>query len=204
MQLVIIGAGGHGKVAADCAKACARYASIVFLDAKPGLKAVNQWPVVGIPNDFTAFNNAQTEFFVAIGHNATREQWQQKLEDAGVQMATLIHPSVSEGADVTIGAGTLVLAKAAINIDSQIGKGCIVNTGATIDHDCELGNYVHIAPGTNLAGDVKLGDRVFCGIGSAVIQCIRIAKDCTIGAGSTVIKDIPEGVTAVGTPARVL
>lgn len=204
MHLVIIGAGGHGKVAADCAESMQDFQSIRFLDGKKGLNAVNRWPVCGLPEYFEQFANPNTAFFVAIGHNATRQSWLEKLALQQANIATLIHPSAAIASDVNIAKGTLVLAQTAINIDTQIGLGCIVNTGATIDHDCVLGTCVHVAPGTHLAGNVQLGDRVFSGIGSAIVQGINVGEDCIIGAGATVIEHLPANVTAVGTPARAI
>lgn len=204
MRLIIIGAGGHGKVAADCAEDMQAYDSIIFLDSKKGLEAVNRWPVCGLPENFEQFVNQNTAFFVAIGHNVTRQIWLEKLAIQQANIATLIHPSAVIGSDVKITEGSLLLAQTAINIDSHIGAGCIVNTGATIDHDCVIGQCVHIAPGTHLAGNVQLGDRVFSGIGSAIVQGINVGDDCVIGAGATVIDHLPASVTAVGTPARII
>ena len=40
------------------------------------------------------------------------------------------------------------------------------------------------------------------GVGSCVKQKIKIGKSVTIGAGAAVVKDIQDGVTAVGVPAK--
>ena len=61
-----------------------------------------------------------------------------------------------------------------------------------------------IGPGARLAGEVQVGERSWIGIGASLIQQIRIGCDVTIGAGAAVISDLPDGVTAVGVPARVL
>lgn len=203
--LIIIGAGGHGKVAADCARATMQFESIQFLDAKyPELIDVASWRVVGHQDDYADFDNQNTWFFVAIGNNPTRHSWQQKLLKNGCKVATLIHPSACIAQDVVIGHGTLILAGSIINIQTEIGQGCIINTGATVDHDCDIGEFSHIAPGVNLAGAVRLGIGVFMGIGSTVIPCLTVGDKSTVGAGSTVLENIPDNVTAVGTPAKVI
>lgn len=203
--LIIIGAGGHGKVAADCANETKQFDQIQFLDGKyPELLKVETWQVVGHQDDFSRFDSEQTWFFVAIGNNAIRHQMQQMLLKGGQKIATLIHPNACIAKDVNIGAGTLILAGAVVNISTDIGLGCIINTGATVDHDCDLGQYSHIAPGVNLAGAVRLGCEVFIGVGSAVIPCLSIGDKSIIGAGSVVLTDLPAQVTAVGTPAKVI
>jgi sugar O-acyltransferase (sialic acid O-acetyltransferase NeuD family) len=204
-NIIIIGAGGHGKVVADCASVTKQFQNIQFLDGKyPDVTDVANWNVVGHQDEYAEFDNKNTWYFVAIGSNAIRHSWQQKLLDSGCKIATLVHPNACVAQDVVIGKGTLILAGSVINILSEIGEGCIINTGATVDHDCSIGKFSHIAPGVNLAGAVKLGVEVFIGIGSVVIPCITIGDKSNIGAGSTVLQNIPANVTAVGTPAKVI
>lgn len=203
--LIIIGAGGHGKVAADCASETERFERIQFLDGKyPDFQQVENWKVVGHQDNFASFDSENTWFFVAIGNNAIRHQKQQMLLKGGQKIATLIHPNACIAKDVNIGNGSLILAGAVVNIAVDIGAGCIINTGATVDHDCQLGQFSHIAPGVNLAGSVTLGCEVFIGIGSAVIPCLSIGDKSIVGAGSVVLTDLPEHVTAVGSPAKVI
>jgi sugar O-acyltransferase (sialic acid O-acetyltransferase NeuD family) len=204
-NLIIIGAGGHGKVVADCARATEQFDNIQFLDGKyPELLQVASWDIVGNQNDYAVFDNTNTWYFVAIGSNTTRHKWQQTLLVNGHKVATLVHPNACVAQDVVIGQGTLILAGCVINILSEIGEGCIINTGTTIDHDCSIGEFSHLAPGVSLAGAVKLGVEAFIGVGSNVIQCLSIGDKSTIGAGSTVLQNIPANVTAVGTPAKVI
>lgn len=55
-----------------------------------------------------------------------------------------------------------------------------------------------------MAAEVQVRERSWIGIGASLIQQIRIGCDVTIGAGAAVISGLPDGVTAVGVPARVL
>ena len=63
---------------------------------------------------------------------------------------------------------------------------------------------VHICPGARLAGEVTVGSRSWIGIGASVIQKIIIGSDATVGAGAAVVQDVPNCVTVVGVPARVV
>ncbi|WP_353477575.1 DapH/DapD/GlmU-related protein [Microbacterium sp. zg-YB36] len=49
-----------------------------------------------------------------------------------------------------------------------------------------------------------LGDRCEVGAGAVLIGPISVGADAKIGAGSVVVKDVPEGTTAVGNPARIV
>jgi acetyltransferase-like isoleucine patch superfamily enzyme len=85
-----------------------------------------------------------------------------------------------------------------------IGTGAIFNTGCSVDHDAQLADGVHICPGARLAGAVHVGTRSWLGIGASVIQQVRIGSDVTVGAGAAVVRDLADGVTAVGVPAKVI
>jgi len=65
-------------------------------------------------------------------------------------------------------------------------------------------NHVHISPGAHLAGHVHVGTLTHIGIGASVIQRVKIGRNVIIGAGAAVIDNIPDNVTAVGVPAKVL
>ena len=202
-QLVILGAGGHGKVVADCALATKQFDSVMFLDSRyPDVEEVMGQAVIGDTEDLARHISDDKHFFVAVGHNQARQRLTEALLQLNANLATLIHPSAVVSDFSEIGIGTLVCANAVINPATQIGKGCIINTSASVDHDCIIGDYVHIAPGTRLAGTVTVGDRTFIGIGSAVIPNVSIGEDCIVGAGSTLLNDLSAQTTAVGTPAR--
>ena len=67
-----------------------------------------------------------------------------------------------------------------------------------------VGDYCHIVPHATLCGQVHVGEGTIMGVGSYAIPCVHIGCWSTIGAGAAVVKDIPDGVTAVGVPARVV
>ena len=65
-------------------------------------------------------------------------------------------------------------------------------------------DFVHIAPGCNLCGAVEIAEGTLIGAGSVIIPGVKIGKWSVIGAGSVVVNDIPDNVTAVGNPCRVI
>ncbi len=200
-RLLIVGAGGHGKVAAEIALKMNKWKYIGFLDDNPEIKSFMGMEIIGKITDAPKYIQ-NSSFFVGVGGNSAREAIQKKLESQGASIAILIHHSAVIGEQVELGAGTVIMAGAVINCCTQIGKGCIVNTGATIDHDNLINDYVHISPGAHLAGTVSVGQGSWLGIGSIVSNNINITKGCKIGAGSVVVRNITEPGTYVGVPAR--
>ena len=80
----------------------------------------------------------------------------------------------------------------------------IINTKASIDHDCIIEDFVHISPGAILCGNVQVGELSWIGAGSVIIQGIKIGKNVIIGAGTVVIHDVPDNVTIVGNPGKII
>jgi UDP-perosamine 4-acetyltransferase len=198
-ELVIVGAGGHAKVAISTAREAGWNVKAVYDDdsAKLGSNLLGV-PVVG---DIAAASSSKVRGIIAIGNNKKRSQISEQL---ALEWATLIHPRAYVHDSVVLGAGTVVFAGAIIQPDAVIGDHCILNTGCSIDHDCRIGSFVHIAPGTRLAGEVSLGDGVLMGIGSAALPQTNVGGWSTVGAGSTVTTTLGPNITAVGSPAKRL
>ena len=199
--LVIIGAGGHGRVSAEIAVKMGKWKQICFLDDDDAAGLSTDIEIVGKTGDAVNYIT-EYEMFIAVGDNKTREKLQSMLEDSGARIAVLIHPGAIISEKAELGVGTVLMAGAIVNCGSKIGKGCIINTGATVDHDNIIEDYVHISPGTNLAGNVKIGKGTWIGIGSAVSNNVTIIGGCTIGAGAVVVKSILDAGTYAGVPAR--
>jgi serine O-acetyltransferase (EC 2.3.1.30) len=61
--------------------------------------------------------------------------------------------------------------------------------------------------GTSLKKEKRhptIGNNVVIGAGAILLGPIKVGDGAKIGAGSVVIKDVPEGTTVVGIPARVV
>lgn len=200
-RLIIIGAGGHGRVCADIALKMNKWKEIAFLDDDPTLDHSMGIPIVGPVWEFEQYID-DNDIFVALGNNKVRSEICTRLEDNEASIPVLIHPKAVLGEGVSIGAGTVVMAGSVVNPCTKIGKGCIINTGSTIDHDCVIEDYVHISPGVNVAGSVSVGALTWLGIGSVVSNNLCITSNCTIGAGAVVVADIIEQGIYVGVPAK--
>ncbi|MEH6731292.1 MAG: acetyltransferase [Pseudoalteromonas distincta] len=203
-ELAIVGASGHGKVIADIAEQLGFIVNF-YDDAYPSKTHIEHWPIYGSCADLIALNNVDNKHIidvvVAIGNNDIRQQKIQLLQQNGFNLITLIAPTAMISQYATIAQGSVVFAGAIINAFSKIGMGCIVNTAAVVEHDCVIDDFTHICPNVALAGGVIIGSKSWIGIGSQVKQLATIGNNCLIGAGSTVIKNIPDNVTAFGSPA---
>lgn len=199
--IVIVGAGGHGRVVLDAVRALKQpIGGFIDTVAKRGAE-INSCVVRGdnsLLND-TAFLDAH-RFIVAIGNQRTRRELSLTLLDR-TELATIVHPSAIISPHAVIGVGTAIIAGAIVNANAQIGRFCILNTGCTIDHDNNLADGVQVCPGVHLAGNVRCGEDAFIGTGAIAIPGVSIGANAVVGAGAVVIRDVPEGAKVFGNPA---
>ena len=86
----------------------------------------------------------------------------------------------------------------------------------TIGDDVQIGPNVQLLTATHplepgprrdkweAAEPIVIGDNVWLGGGVIVCPGVSIGADTVVGAGSVVTRDLPPGVVAVGSPARVI
>ena len=175
--VALYGKGGHAKVIAGC-----NTDNIKYYEGKPEDNQDIDLPLI-----------------IAVGDNATRKMIVDQLPKKTIY--TRSNRGLLEGG-ATANVGTVLMRGSIVQANTVIGKHSIINTGATVDHDCVIGDYAHIAPGVNLCGNVSIGEGVLIGVGASVIPGIKIGKWATVGAGSVVIRDVPDGVTVAGNPAK--
>jgi sugar O-acyltransferase (sialic acid O-acetyltransferase NeuD family) len=196
-SIVVIGAGGHGKVVVATALAAGfEVRAVIDSDSKTWGRDLLGVRVTG-PD---ALSDG-TAAVLAIGNNVTRRQLAHRH---ACRWTTVIHPNALVHPTARVGEGTVIFAGVIVQPDTIIGAHCILNTGASLDHDNTLGDFVHVAPGAHTAGNVTLEEGAFLGIGVSVIPGRRVGAWSTVGAGAAVVHDIPPNVTAVGVPARTI
>jgi len=206
-NVVIIGAGGHGRVVLDILRAANACNPVGFLDANPSLHGcqIDDLEVLG---DFSILETLKfkgvTGAIVAIGDNAVRRKYAEIIYSLNLDLINAIHPSANIAGNAIIGENVVIAAGVLVCAHCKIGNSVILNTGCIIDHESIVANSAHICPGAKLAGRVIIDSGAFVGIGATIIQNVRIGTDSIVGAGAVVINDIPPCVTVVGVPAKIL
>ena len=87
---------------------------------------------------------------------------------------------------IVVGDETNIQDCAVLHEETTVGRGCTIGHGAIV-HGCTV------------------GDNVLIGMGAIVLNGARIDSHCLIGAGALVTQStvIPDGMMALGSPARV-
>lgn len=191
----VLGAGGHAKVVVATLRASGCPLVGVLDDAaRDGVLGV---PILGVldalPIDASAV--------IAIGDNLVRAELAARFPSARWRSA--VHPAAWVADDVALGPGSVIFAGAVVQPGAHVGAHVIVNTGASVDHDAVVDDFAHVAPGARLAGGARVGSGAFVGMGSVVLPNVAVGAWARVGAGAVVTRDVPDGATVVGVPARV-
>ena len=193
-------------VTLDCAQAMQMYGQIDLMGiTTQKIRRFAQHRVMIEENVIHAkLFHAYDEVIVATGDNRLRQIRLQILEEYGIPIATIIHPSAIISPTAQVNHGSTILANAVIHTLARIGTGCIINTGAIVEHDCVIKDFVNMSPNCAMAGHCSVESRAFLGIGSTLSPAVTIGEDAVIGAGAVVLTDIPAHATAVGVPAKII
>jgi maltose O-acetyltransferase len=109
------------------------------------------------------------------------------------------------GAHISIDGGTFV------NYDCVMLDAAPIAIGAA----CQIATQVQLVTATHpidpeprrlgweLAAPITIGDNVWLGAGAIVCPGVTIGSDTVVGAGAVVTRDLPSGVVAFGSPAKV-
>lgn len=201
--LLVLGAGGHGKVIADILLAQGRPLA-GFVDGSPAP------PPLGLPHlgDQDGLPELVRQGLrgavCGVGNPYVRRRLHDLLRDAGLELVTAVHPSATVAPSAHLGPGTVVMPGAVVGPDSHLGEGVVVNTGATVDHDCRLGDFSMVCPGAHLGGNVTLEAFAFVGLGAGIRHGVRIGQGTVVGLGAGVVGSLPAGCLALGLPARAI
>jgi sugar O-acyltransferase (sialic acid O-acetyltransferase NeuD family) len=167
-DLLIVGAGGHGRVVAETAELQGFWGNIGFLDDRTDTDRVLGHRIIGKLSEYERFTGKYEYAIVCIGDNEKRLDLVEKLLKAGYKVPVIIHPKASVSKYSDVGVGSVILAGSVINTNARIGTGCIININSCVDHDCTVCDGVHVCSGSVVRSGCRIGRLSYIGAGACV------------------------------------
>ena len=194
-RMLIVGAGGHGRSVAEAALAAGKYELAGFVDdAAPGLQQVWDLPVFCATADLSSCRQYVDVAIVAIGNNRLREELHQKLNAAGFELATVVHPKAIVSPRAVVGEGCAIMAGAIVGTEAQLGAGVIVNCGAVVDHHCLVEEFGHLGVNAGMAGGAVLGRGAWMQAGSVLGYGVSVGGGVVLAPGEAIKKINRNGI----------
>ena len=188
LDLVIVGAGGHGRALADVIEATDEFQVFGFLDDYEETGgSVLGYPVLG---DFEAvpdFVSDTVGFAIGLGQIKSPQKRQELfrlVKKSGGVLPAIVSPHSYVSLRSSLGDGTAVFHGAVVNVGAVIGDNCIINSMALIEHDVRIEDHCHISTGAMVNGGVEIGEGSFVGSGSIIIQEQKVTPYTFIPAGA--------------------
>jgi sugar O-acyltransferase (sialic acid O-acetyltransferase NeuD family) len=206
-HLYIVGAGGFGREVynwlEDLEAAGQAWQLQGFLDDDVSALDGFDYPhsVVGSITDHEPKDD--NLYVCGIGSQGVKRKVCEALKSRGANFMTVVHPSVKMGRNVQLGEGVVLCPRVTLTCDIKVGAMAMINCHTTIGHDARLGAWVTISANCDLTGYTEAGEGAYFGSGARVIPGKKVGAGAVVGAGSVVIRDVPEGVSVFGNPARI-
>jgi sugar O-acyltransferase (sialic acid O-acetyltransferase NeuD family) len=202
--VLIVGAGRHGRNIADAVLWSGGAVFGFADDTRQRGSLVDRIAVLG-GFDMICEPDllARVAVHVAIGNSIHRKRVSEDVAARGGVLASVIHPSAVISPHARLGAGIYVAPYVRISPEARLGTGCLIDPFCTIGGGSDLGDFTMLAAHCSLVADSKIGAGTFLGTHVSVTG-VSVGANCIIGAGSVVLRDLPDGVRAFGTPAKVV
>jgi len=204
--IVIYGAGGFGREVLDVVEAInvnsAEYEFLGFLDDGEVDGELLRRRGTRLLQGLSEARLSGAKYVIGIGNSEARRAIDDRLRAEGVEAIILVHPAATVGSEVTLGPGCVLTAGVRVTTNITCGRHVDLHVNCTVGHDSVLGDYVSVFPGATISGNVTIGAGATVGTGANILPGVTIGEHAFVGAGAVVTRDVADGQTVVGSPAR--
>jgi sugar O-acyltransferase (sialic acid O-acetyltransferase NeuD family) len=210
-RIVIIGAGGAAREIASALRSINRtepqfeFLGYVVSDLSRLQPRDSRDQVLGDFGWLRANRHSFDALAMGIGTPAIRLKLTAELRRMLPDIAwpAIIHPTaIIELESARIAEGSFIGAGVTATVNITLDPFALCNFGCTLGHEARIGPGSVVNPGANISGGVVIGTGVLVGTGAQILQYLHIGDGATVGAGAVVTRDVAEGLTVLGVPAR--
>jgi acetyltransferase-like isoleucine patch superfamily enzyme len=121
----------------------------------------------------------------------------------GCRTVDLVHPDIDMNYVKT--GGNVCLAEGCLMGPGVIlGHHVTCRLGGIVSHEVVIEDRVYLSPGVKVCGAARLLEGCDIGAGATILPKRTVGRNTIVGAGAVVTHDLPDQVTAVGVPARII
>jgi sugar O-acyltransferase (sialic acid O-acetyltransferase NeuD family) len=186
IRVVIVGAGGYGRVALDVLLAGGFGEQVLgfYDDAHTAISdKVRGYPVLGDVEMLKSMLSIEPVYVVvAITENEARLRVANSLRGLGGQFFTAVHPGAYVSEAATIGGGCVLAAGVVVHPDAALGSHCYLGPRSVVDRDAEVGAGTWISAGAVVGPGARVGARAVLGTNSSVGRKAVVESDVEVSA----------------------
>lgn len=157
-------------------------------------------------SDADAIANAQQykKFPVILSPDkpSLREKLFWLYQEAGYTFEGLISPTSQISGTARIDPLAVIQHGVNVSANATIGKFVKLNSLCNIMHDAIVDDFTTVAPNAVVLGYVQIGRSCYIGANSTILPEKKLGNQIMVGAGAVVTRDVSDGLTMVGVPAR--
>jgi len=207
VPLLIVGAGGLAREAAEAARTSGDHHVVGFLDDNPALwgAPIGGAQVLGGLERVAHYPRAR--LLLGPGRGRSRAVLRHRLDQMGVtadRYTRVVHPRAVVPPSCSVGAGSVLLAGAVLTADVTVGQHVAVMPNVVLAHDVVIEDYVSIGSAVTLAGGVRVRAGAYLGQGCGVREGLTIGAWSLVGMGAAVLRTIGDSEVWAGVPAQLL
>ncbi len=132
-----------------------------------------------------------------------RATLKKQAADAGLRSAPpMVAPYVYYAPSASIGKAVVIGNFVTLGSRARLEQHVMIMNNTNIGHDTVVGELSVICSGVRLGGYARIGQGVFIGPNAVVAPGVKIGDGAILSAGVVCLKDIPEGASVIGNPAR--
>ncbi|MDY6373090.1 MAG: sialic acid O-acetyltransferase [Bacteroidales bacterium] len=207
-HLIIVGARGWGREVYESARITRPFIQGVydikgFLDSKnDALDGVNGLypPILSSPENYVP--QSDDVFFIAMGDPKWRKYYAEMIEKKGGTFLTIICEGAYVNPTARIGDGSFIAGWTSISDSVNIGRHVMIHPFSNIGHDANIGDYSSIEAYVFIGGESSIGEESVMHVKSSIIRHKSIGNNVEVGINSVVMRNMPDGISVFGNPAR--